>query len=83
MFMNGPTRGKDVFMPLDFIIGGPKMAGQGWRMLMECLAAGRSISLPSSNTGMAQMTARAVGGYARVRSQFKMAVGKFEGVEER
>ncbi|HQU81065.1 MAG TPA: acyl-CoA dehydrogenase [Azonexus sp.] len=82
MFMNGPTRGKDVFMPLDFIIGGPRMAGQGWRMLMECLAAGRSISLPSSNTGMAQMTARAVGGYARVRSQFKMAVGKFEGVEE-
>jgi acyl-CoA dehydrogenase len=47
MFMNGPTRGKDVFMPLDFIIGGPAMAGQGWRMLMECLAAGRSISLPS------------------------------------
>ncbi len=82
MFMNGPTRGKEVFMPLDFIIGGPKMAGQGWRMLMECLAAGRSISLPSSNTGMAQMTARSVGGYARVRSQFKMAVGKFEGVEE-
>ncbi len=82
MFMNGPTRGQEVFMPLDFIIGGPKMAGQGWRMLMECLAAGRSISLPSSNTGMAQMTARAVGGYARVRSQFKMAVGKFEGVEE-
>ena len=81
-FMNGPTRGKDVFMPLDFIIGGPKMAGQGWRMLMECLAAGRSISLPSSNTGMAQATARAVGAYARVRSQFKMAVGKFEGVEE-
>jgi acyl-CoA dehydrogenase len=82
MFMNGPTRGKDVFMPLDFIIGGPEKAGHGWRMLMECLAAGRSISLPSSNAGMAQMTARAVGGYARVRSQFKMAVGKFEGVEE-
>lgn len=82
MFMNGPTRGNDVFMPLDYIIGGPENAGQGWRMLMECLAAGRSISLPSSNTGMAQMTARAVGGYARVRSQFKMAVGRFEGVEE-
>ena len=82
MFMNGPTRGKDVFMPLDFIIGGPQKAGHGWRMLMECLAAGRSISLPSSNTGMAQMAARSVGGYARVRSQFKMAVGKFEGVEE-
>jgi acyl-CoA dehydrogenase len=82
VFMNGPTRGKDVFMPLDFIIGGPSMAGQGWRMLMECLAAGRSISLPSSNTGMAKLTARTVGAYARVRSQFKMAVGKFEGVEE-
>ena len=59
MFMNGPTRGKEVFMPLEFIIGGPKMAGQGWRMLMECLAAGRSISLPSSNTGMAHEVARA------------------------
>ncbi|MGN6657365.1 MAG: acyl-CoA dehydrogenase [Achromobacter mucicolens] len=82
MFMNGPTRGNDVFMPLDFIIGGPAMAGQGWRMLMECLAAGRSISLPSSNTGMSKLTARAVGGYARVRSQFRMPVGKFEGVEE-
>jgi acyl-CoA dehydrogenase len=82
VFMNGPTRGKDVFMPLDFIIGGPAMAGQGWRMLMECLAAGRSISLPSSNTGMSKLTARAVGAYARVRSQFKMAIGKFEGVEE-
>ncbi|HEY3433270.1 MAG TPA: acyl-CoA dehydrogenase [Rhodocyclaceae bacterium] len=82
VFMNGPTKGKDVFMPLEFIIGGPAMAGQGWRMLMECLAAGRSISLPSSNTGMAKLTARTVGAYARVRSQFKMAVGKFEGVEE-
>ena len=71
MFMNGPTRGQDVFMPLDFIIGGPAMAGQGWRMLMECLAAGRSISLPSSNTGMSKLTARAVGAYARVRSQFR------------
>lgn len=82
MFMNGPTRGNNVFMPLDFIIGGPKMAGQGWRMLMECLAAGRSISLPASNTGVSKLTSMAVGGYARVRSQFRMAVGKFEGVEE-
>ena len=81
-FMNGPVRGKDVFIPLDFIIGGPKMAGQGWRMLMECLAAGRSISLPASNTGMAQLTARAVGGYARIRQQFGMPIGRFEGVEE-
>ena len=81
-WMNGPVRGKDVFMPLDFIIGGPKMAGQGWRMLMECLAAGRSISLPGSNTGMQKMVARAVGAYARVRYQFKTAIGRFEGVEE-
>lgn len=82
MFMNGPTRGREVFMPLDFIIGGPAMIGQGWRMLMECLAAGRSISLPSSNTGMAKLTARSVGAYARVRNQFRTAVGRFEGVEE-
>ena len=82
VWMNGPISGKDVFMPLEFIIGGPAMAGQGWRMLMECLAAGRSISLPGSNTGMQKMTARAVGAYARVRYQFKTAVGRFEGVEE-
>ena len=82
VFQNGPNSGKDVFMPLDWIIGGPAMAGQGWRMLMECLAAGRSISLPSSNTGMAKLAVRATGGYARVRSQFKTAIGKFEGIEE-
>ncbi len=82
MFMNGPTRGLDVFMPLDFIIGGPKMAGQGWRMLMECLAAGRGISLPSSYTGMAMLTSRAVGAYSRIRQQFGLPIGKFEGVEE-
>ncbi len=81
-WMNGPIRGRDVFMPLDFIIGGPAMAGQGWRMLMECLAAGRAISLPGSNTGMQKLTARAVGAYARVRYQFKTAIGRFEGVEE-
>jgi acyl-CoA dehydrogenase len=82
VFQNGPNWGRDVFMPLDWIIGGPEMAGQGWRMLMECLAAGRSISLPASNTGMAKLTARAVGGYARVRSQFKTAIGRFEGIQE-
>ncbi|WP_341668305.1 acyl-CoA dehydrogenase [Alcaligenes sp. SDU_A2] len=82
MFMNGPTRGNDVFMPLEFIIGGPAMAGQGWRMLMECLAAGRSISLPASFTGMAKLTSRAVGGYAAVRTQFRSPISKFEGVEE-
>ncbi len=82
MFMNGPTRGKDVFMPLSFIIGGPEMAGQGWRMLMECLAAGRSISLPSSNVGMSQLAIRTVGAYARIRKQFNLPIGRFEGIEE-
>jgi len=81
-FMNGPTRGDDVFMPLDFIIGGPAMAGQGWRMLMECLSAGRAISLPSANAGISQLAARVTGGYARVRQQFKTPVSRFEGVEE-
>ncbi|HET7766716.1 MAG TPA: acyl-CoA dehydrogenase [Burkholderiales bacterium] len=82
VFQNGPNWGKDVFMPLDWIIGGPKMAGQGWRMLMECLAAGRSISLPSSSTGYSKLAVRATGAYARVRNQFKMPIGKFEGIEE-
>ena len=82
VWMNGPIKGAHVFMPLAFIIGGPEMAGPCGRMMMECLAAGRSISLPGSNTGMLKMTARSVGAYARVRYQFKTAVGKFEGVEE-
>ncbi|MFO1284151.1 MAG: acyl-CoA dehydrogenase [Burkholderiales bacterium] len=82
VFQNGPNRGRDVFIPMDWIIGGQPMLGRGWRMLMECLAAGRGISLPSSNTGMAKLAVRATGGYARVRSQFKTAIGKFEGVEE-
>jgi acyl-CoA dehydrogenase len=82
VFQNGPTWGKDVFIPLDWIIGGASMAGQGWRMLMECLAAGRSISLPSSNVGMSKLAVRATGAYARVRVQFKTPIGKFEGIEE-
>jgi acyl-CoA dehydrogenase len=82
VFQNGPNWGKDVFMPLDWIIGGPAMAGSGWRMLMECLAAGRSISLPASTTGVSKLAVRATGGYARVRSQFKTPIGKFEGIEE-
>ena len=81
-FQNGPTSGKDVFIPLEYIIGGAERIGQGWRMLMECLAAGRSISLPASATGAAKLSARASGAYCRVRKQFKMPVGKFEGVEE-
>jgi acyl-CoA dehydrogenase len=82
VFQNGPNSGKDVFMPLDWIIGGPRMAGQGWRMLMECLAAGRAISLPSSNVGMSKLAVRGTGAYARVRRQFRTPIGRFEGIEE-
>jgi len=81
-FLNGPTWGKDVFVPLDFIIGGQKMAGQGWRMLMESLAAGRSISLPSYAVGISETAVRIVGAYATVREQFDTPIGRFEGIEE-
>jgi acyl-CoA dehydrogenase len=80
-FQNGPIQGKDVFVPLDFIIGGPKMIGQGWRMLVEQLSVGRCISLPSNATGGAKAATWATGAYARIRRQFNMPVGKFEGVE--
>jgi len=82
VFQNGPNWGHDVFIPLDWVIGGQPMLGKGWRMLMECLAAGRSISLPSSSTGMAKLAVRATGGYARVRTQFHVPIARFEGVEE-
>jgi acyl-CoA dehydrogenase len=81
-FQNGPNSGKDVFMPIDWIIGGKDYAGKGWMMLMGCLAAGRSISLPTSSVGGAKGLARATGAYARVRNQFKTPIGKLEGVEE-
>jgi acyl-CoA dehydrogenase len=81
-FQNGPTSGKNVFIPMDYIIGGQERIGHGWRMLMECLAAGRSISLPASATGGSKLAARTSGAYGRVRKQFKMPIGKFEGVEE-
>ena len=82
VFQNGPNWGKDVFMPLDWIIGGRDFAGKGWMMLMNSLAAGRSISLPSSSVGGAKGMARYTGAYARVRSQFKTPIGRLEGVEE-
>ncbi len=81
-FQNGPTQGKDVFIPMNYIIGGTLRIGQGWRMLMECLAAGRSISLPASATGGVKLAVRTSGAYGRVRKQFHVPVGKFEGVEE-
>ncbi|WP_029811701.1 acyl-CoA dehydrogenase FadE, partial [Vibrio parahaemolyticus] len=81
-FQNGPTRGKDIFVPIDFIIGGEKMAGQGWRMLVECLSVGRGITLPSNSTGGIKSAAMATGAYSRIRRQFKQPIGHMEGVEE-
>jgi acyl-CoA dehydrogenase len=80
-FQNGPIQGHDVFIPLDFLLGGTRMIGQGWRMLVEQLSVGRCISLPSSGTGGGKAAVFATGAYARIRRQFNMPVGKFEGVE--
>ncbi|XPF95612.1 acyl-CoA dehydrogenase FadE [Colwellia sp. RE-S-Sl-9] len=81
-FHNGPTQGNEVFVPLDFIIGGAEMAGQGWRMLVECLSVGRAITLPSNSTGGVKSLALATGAYARIRRQFKLPIGKMEGIHE-
>ncbi len=81
-FMNGATRGKDVFVPMDWIIGGQTRIGQGWRMLMQSLAVGRAISLPALGTAGGKMSALFSGSYARIRRQFSMPIGYFEGIEE-
>ena len=81
-FLNGTTHGKDVFIPLDWIIGGPEYAGRGWRMLVECLSAGRGISLPALGTASGHLSVRSTSAYAYVRKQFGLSIGKFEGVQE-
>lgn len=81
-FMNGPTRGQDVFIPLDWVIGGQEKVGQGWKMLMECLSIGRAISLPALSTACGKLCYRSTGAYARIRKQFNTAIAHFEGVEE-
>ena len=81
-FHNGPIRGKDVFVPLDTLVGGIERAGQGWRMLIELLAVGRAITLPSSSTGGTKLCALSTGAYARIRKQFNLPIGRFEGIEE-
>jgi acyl-CoA dehydrogenase len=81
-FFNGPNSGKDVFIPMEWVIGGEQYVGQGWRMLMNCLAAGRSISLPANSVGIAKLAALTTGAYGRVRIQFRTPIGRFEGVEE-
>lgn len=81
-FHNGPVSGEDVFIPMDYVIGGQDYAGQGWRMLMECLSIGRSISLPSLSIGGAQLATRAMSAYASIREQFGIPIQKFEGIRE-
>ncbi|NNL06214.1 MAG: acyl-CoA dehydrogenase [Gammaproteobacteria bacterium] len=81
-FMNGPIRGKDVFIPLDWIIGGEEYIGKGWSMLMECLADGRAISLPALGTAASKVASHYTGSYSRIRKQFRTPIGYFEGVEE-
>ncbi|MBR0693876.1 acyl-CoA dehydrogenase [Bradyrhizobium lablabi] len=82
VFQNGPNRGRDVFIPLDYIIGGKERLGQGWKMLMTALAAGRGISLPSLSAAGAAYAARTTGAYARIREQFGISISRFEGIEE-
>lgn len=82
-FQNGPIIGRDVFIPIDWIVGGPSMAGQGWRMLMECLSVGRAISLPSTGVACSKVCAMATGAYARIRKQFNVPIGKFEAIAEK
>ena len=81
-FMNGPNSGTDVFVPLDFLIGGQDMLGKGWMMLMNCLSVGRSISLPAVGTGAAKYTSLVTGQYARIREQFNVPLAAFEGIQE-
>ncbi|KAA1171408.1 acyl-CoA dehydrogenase [Marinobacter salinexigens] len=81
-FLNGPIRGKDVFIPLDYIIGGQEMAGQGWRMLVECLSVGRCITLPSGAAGASAYSVATAGGFTRIRRQFNTPVADMEGVQE-
>jgi len=81
-FMNGPNSGTDVFVPMSWIIGGQDNLGKGWRMLMESLSTGRGISLPSSGAAAGMAAARFTGAYARVRKQFNIPIGQFEGIEE-
>lgn len=82
VFQNGPTEGQEVFIPVEWVIGGVAQVGRGWRMLMECLAAGRAISLPSSSVGFSKLAVRGTSAYAAMRRQFKLEIGKFEGVQE-
>ncbi|MBM4207989.1 MAG: acyl-CoA dehydrogenase [Gammaproteobacteria bacterium] len=81
-FQNGPNWGKDVFIPMDWVIGGAAQVGNGWKMLMQCLSTGRAISLPALSVGAAKFTSRNVGAYSRIRKQFNLPIGEFEGIQD-
>ncbi len=81
-FPNGPTQGRDVFVPMEWVVGGVSGVGQGWRMLMECLAEGRAISLPATSTSAAKALLRNSTAYARIRKQFGLPIAFMEGIEE-
>lgn len=81
-FQNGPNAGRDVFIPLDWVIGGQEGVGRGWTMLMECLSTGRGVSLPALGAAGGKFCSRYTGAYARVRRQFRLPIGRFEGIEE-
>ncbi|MBY0445858.1 MAG: acyl-CoA dehydrogenase, partial [Burkholderiales bacterium] len=82
VFQNGPNWGKDVFIPLDWVIGGKEYVGQGWRMLVECLSVGRCISLPAMSVASGMVSSYTTGAYSRIRNQFGLSIGRFEGVDE-
>ncbi len=81
-FLNGPNSGEDVFVPMEWIIGGKEQVGKGWKMLMDCLSVGRAISLPALGTAAGKLSALTTGAYSRVRRQFRTPIGRFEGIEE-
>ncbi len=81
-FPNGPNWGRDVFVPMDAIIGGQERIGQGWKMLVTALAAGRGIMLPAMSVAGMKVAAYSTGAYARVREQFNIPVSRFEGIQE-
>ena len=81
VFMNGPTWGTDVFIPMGQVIGGQDMLGKGWTMLLECLSIGRSVSLPALGTGAGKLACLATGAYAYTREQFGRSISQFEGVQ--
>ena len=81
-FQNGPNTGKDVFVPMEWLIGGQDQIGRGWKMLMDCLSVGRAISLPALGTGAGKLAVLTTGAYARIRKQFRTPIGRFEGIEE-